>query len=75
MGTACLILSRPLPELAFPSSALPASGFMGIISARDIKAPLTDTNMEKDGGRKKSYPQIAADLMARDLYLRPSRVF
>ena len=23
-----------------PSSALPASGFVGIISARDIKAPL-----------------------------------
>jgi len=28
-------------QLPFPSSALPASGFVGIISARDIKAPLT----------------------------------
>ena len=41
MGIACLIVSCSLAQLPFPSSALPASGFMGIISARDIKAPLT----------------------------------
>ncbi len=33
-------------RFAFPSAALPASGFVGIISARDFKAPLTD---DKDG--------------------------
>jgi hypothetical protein len=37
MGVACLILFSRFCENCLPSSALPASGFMGIISARDIK--------------------------------------
>jgi hypothetical protein len=45
MGVVCLI-SGAIGAMPFPSSALPASGFMGIISARDIKAPLTG---RKDG--------------------------
>jgi hypothetical protein len=56
MGIVCpIVASRPLTRKpAFPSSALPASGFVGIISARDIKAPLTGC---KDGKRfdKKKY--------------------
>ncbi len=43
-GSHCLIFP-PQAGLPFPSSALPASGFMGIISARDIKAPLTVANI------------------------------
>ena len=41
--------------IAFPSSALPASGFMGIISARDIKAPLTGGKDGERGEKKKIF--------------------
>jgi hypothetical protein len=48
MGIACLILFRPFSEtLPLPSAALPASGFVGIISARVLKAPLTAAKMKK----------------------------
>lgn len=45
MGIACLIVDARWRH-AFPSSALSASGFVGIISARDIKAPLTACKYE-----------------------------
>ena len=38
-------------NLAFPSAALPASGSMGIISARIIKAPLTLSVLRKDDAK------------------------
>jgi len=47
MGMVLPDFVSPVGEtLPFPSSALPASGFVGIISARVLKAPLTG---RKDG--------------------------
>jgi hypothetical protein len=48
----CCPLVREKPP--FPSSALPASGFVGIISARVLKAPLTGAKMLRFFENKKN---------------------
>jgi biotin carboxyl carrier protein len=49
IGVNCFCFNRHAPRvIAFPSAALPASGSLGIISARYIKAPLILSVLRKD---------------------------